>query len=78
MTEELRYVPDEPVLAFLCEYSHDPVMAPHAAEHIENDYVLCTNDPMVTTKVTENNKLCLQGEFNGYLSFCYDYKESKI
>ena len=67
VTEELRYVPDEPVLAFLCEYSHDPVIAPHAAEHIENDYVLCTKDPMATTKVTENNKLCLQGEFNGYL-----------
>ena len=42
---------------------------------------------MVTTEVTEINKLCLQGEFNGYLTFCYDFifhlsnkdcKESKI
>ena len=78
VTEELRYIPDEPVLAFLCEYPHDPVMAPHAAEHIEKDSVLCTKDPTVTIAVTENNKLCLQGEFNGYLSFCYDFKESKI
>ena len=31
VTEELRYIPDQPVLAFLCEYPHDPVMAPHAA-----------------------------------------------
>ena len=73
VTEELRYIPDEPILAFLCEYPHDPVMALHAAEHIENDYVLCTKDPMVTTEVTEINKLCLQGEFNGYLTFCYDF-----
>ena len=65
VTEELRYIPDQPVLAFLCEYPHDPVMAPHAAEYIEDNCVLCTNDPMVTTEVTENNKVCLQGEFNG-------------
>ena len=61
VTEELRYIPDQPVLAFLCEYPHDPVMAPHAAEYIEDNCVLCTNDPIVTTDVTENNKLCLQG-----------------
>ena len=73
VTEELRYIPDEPVQALLCEYPHDPVIAPHAAEYIEDDYVLCTKDPMVTTEVTENNKICLQGEFNGYLSFCYDF-----
>ena len=88
VTEELRYIPNEPVLAFLCEYPHDPVMAPHAAEYIEDDCVLCTMDPTVTTEVSENNKLCLQGEFNSYLSFCYDFysvfikhkdcKESKI
>ena len=73
VTEELRYIPDQPVLAFLCEYPHDPVMAPHAAEYIEDNCVLCTNDPMVTTEVTENNKLCLQGEFNGSLFLCYDF-----
>ena len=72
VTEELRYIPDQPVLAFLCEYPHDPVMAPHAAEYIEDNCVLCTNDPMVTTEVTENNKVCLQGEFNGNLFHCYD------
>ena len=74
VTEELRYTPDEPVLAFLCEYPHDPVIAPHAAEYIEDDSVLCTKDPMVTTEVTENKKNCLQGEFNAYLSFFFTYK----
>ena len=69
VTEELRYIPDQPVLAFLCEYPHDPVMVPHAAEYIEDNCVLCTNDPIVTTEVTENNKLCLQGEFNGNYFF---------
>ena len=71
VTEELRYIPDEPILAFLCEYPHDPVIAPHAAEYIEDDSVLCTKDPMVTTEVTENKKICLQGEFNAYLSFFF-------
>ena len=69
VTEELRYIPDKPILAFLCEYPHDPVMTPHAAEYIEDDYVLCIKDPMVTTEVSENNKLWFQGEFNGYLFF---------
>ena len=64
VTEELRYFPDQPVLAFLCEYQHNPVLAPHAAEYLEKDYVLCTKDPMGTTKVAENNKIWLQGEFN--------------
>ena len=73
VTEELRYIPDQPVLAFLCEYPHDPVMTPHAAEYIGDDCVLCTNDPIVTTELSENNKLCLQGEFNGYLSFRCDF-----
>ena len=73
VTEELRYIPDEPILAFLCEYPHVPVMTPHAAEYIEDDYVLCTKDSMATTEVTENNKLCLQGEFNCYLFIIRDY-----
>ena len=72
VTEELRYIPDHSVLAFLCEYPHDPVMTPHAAEYIEDDVVLCTND-LIVTKLSEKNKVCLQGEFNGYLSFCYDF-----
>ena len=61
VTEELRYIPDEPVLAFLCEYPHDPVMTPHAAEYIEDDCVLCTKDPMMITKLSEKNKVWLQG-----------------
>ena len=78
VTEELRYIPDQPVLAFLCEHSHDPVMGPHAAQYIGDDCLLCTMDPMVTTEVTENNKLCLQGEFNCYLftirTFLFTYQ----
>ena len=66
VTEELRYIPDQPVMAFLCEHSHDPVMAPHAAEYIEDDCVLCTKDPMVTAGVTENNKMWLYGECNSF------------
>ena len=65
VTEELKYTPDQPILAFLCEYPHEPVTTPHAAEYIEDDCVLCTKDPIVT-EVTENNKLCLQGEFKCY------------
>ena len=66
VTEELRYFPDQPVLAFLCEYQHNPILAPHAAKYLEKGYVLCTKDPMGTTKVAENNKIWLQGEFNCY------------
>ena len=68
VTEELRYIPDQPVMAFLCEHSHDPSMAPHAAEYIEDDCILCTRDPMVTTEVTENNKIWFQGDFNCFSS----------
>ena len=71
VTEELRYIPDQPVMAFLCEYSHEPSIAPHAAEYIiEYDCILCTKDPRVTTEVTENNKIWLQSEFN-YFSSVY-------
>ena len=63
VTQELRYIPDQPVLAFLCEHPHDPFICPHAVEYIKEDnYLLCTKDPMVITKVTDANKLWLQGE----------------
>ena len=63
VTQELRYLPDQPVLAFLCEHPHVPFISPHAAEYIkEDDYLLCTKDPMVITKVTDVNKLWLQGK----------------
>ena len=68
VTEELRYNPDQSIMAFLCEHSHDPSMAPHAAEYIEDDCFLCTKDPMVTTEETENNKIWLEGEFNCFSS----------
>ena len=63
VTQELRYLPDQPVLAFLCEHPHVPFISPHAAEYIkEDDYLLCTKDPMVITKVTDVNKLWLQSK----------------
>ena len=63
VTQELRYIPDQPVLAFLCEHPHIPFISPHAAEDItEDDYLLCTKDPVVITKVTDANKLWLQGK----------------
>ena len=63
VTQELRYLPDQPVLAFLCEHQHDPFISPHAAEYIEeDDHLLCTKDPMVITKVTYANKCWLQGK----------------
>ena len=69
VTEDLRYISDQPVLTFLCEYPHDPSISPHVAEYIKDDYLLCTKDPMVITKVTDANKLWLQGET--YLLFSY-------
>ena len=33
VTEELRYIPDQPVLAFLCEYPHDPFIS-HVAVYM--------------------------------------------
>ena len=63
VTQELRYLPDQPVLAFLCEHPHVPFISPHAAEYImEDDYLLCTKDPMVITKVSDVNILCRQGK----------------
>ena len=66
VTQELRYLPDQPVLAFLCEHPHVPFISPHAAEYIKDikevEYLLCTKDPMVITKVTDVNKLWLQGK----------------
>ena len=70
VTKELRYVPDQPVLDFLCDYPHNPSISPHVAKYMkEDDYLLCTKDPMVITKVTDANKLWLQGEI--YLLFSY-------
>ena len=69
VTEDLRYISDQPVLTFLCEYPHDPSISPHVAEYVKDDYLLCTKDPMVITKVTDANKLWLQGET--YLLFSY-------
>ena len=62
VTEELRYTPDQPVLAFLCEYPHDPSISHVAVYMKEDDYLLCTKDPMGITEVSDANKLWLQGE----------------
>ena len=58
VTQELRYTPDQPVVAFLCNYEHDLAMAPHAAKHMkEGDYLLCTKDNMAITEVTDKQRL---------------------
>ena len=65
VTQELRYTPDQPVVAFLCNYEHNPAMSTHAATYMkEGDYLLCTKDNMVIIEVTATQRLCLQGRFN--------------
>ena len=65
VTKDLRYTPDQPEVAFLCNHQHNPAMAPHAAKYMkEGDYLLCTKDNMSVTDVTDNQRLWLQGVFN--------------
>ena len=65
VTMDLRYPPDQPVVAFLCNYQHNPAMAPHAAIYIEEGgYLLCSKDHMVITEVTNIQRLWLSGKFN--------------
>ena len=65
VTQELRYTRDEPVMAFLCNYEHNPAMSSHAAKYMkEGDYLLCTKDNMAITEVANNQRLWLQGRFN--------------
>ena len=62
VTQELRYTPNQPVVAFLCNHQHNPAMSLHAAK--EGGYLLCTKDNMIITEVTDNERLWLQGLFN--------------
>ena len=65
VTRDLRYPPDQPVVAFLCNHQHNPAMSPHAAKYMkEGDYLLCTRDHMSVTDVTDNQRFWLQGRFN--------------
>ena len=65
VTRDLRYTPDQPVVAFLCNYQHNPAMSPHAAKYMEKGgYLLCTKDHMAITEVTDSQRLWLQGRFN--------------
>ena len=65
VTQELRYTPDQPVVAFLCNYEHKPAMSPHAAKYMkEGDYLLCTKDNNAITEVTDKQRLWFQGRFN--------------
>ena len=65
VTRDLRYNPDQPVVAFLCNHQHNPAMAPHAAKYMEEGgNLLCTKDHMSITEVTDNQRLWLQGRFN--------------
>ena len=65
VTRDLRYIPDQPVVAFLCNYEHNPAMSPHAAKYMEEGgYLLCTKDHMAITEVTNNQRFWLQGRYN--------------
>ena len=65
VTREMRYIPDQPVVAFLCNYQHNPAMSPHAAKYMEEGgYLLCTKDHMTITGLTDIQRLWLQGMFN--------------
>ena len=61
VTEALHYVPDEPVLAFECVVQHKARYSLHAAEYIrgEVDYLICTRDPSIHGKVTDDHRLWL-------------------
>ena len=62
VTQELRYTPDQPVVAFLCNHQHNPAISSHAAKYMkEGDYLLCTKDNMAITEVADNQRLWLQG-----------------
>ena len=65
VTRDLRYTPDQPMVAFLCNYQHNPAMSPHAAKYMEKGgSLLCTKDHMAITEVTDSQRLWLQGRFN--------------
>ena len=66
VTQELIYTPDQPVLAFLCNYQHNPAMTPHPARYIKDgSYLHCTKDSMViTAEVTDIQSLWLQGRLS--------------
>ena len=61
----MRYTPDQPIVAFLCNYEHNPAMSPHVAKYMkEGDYLLCTKNNMAITEVPGKLRLWLQGRFN--------------
>ena len=65
VTRDLRYTPDKPEVAFLCNYEHNPAMSPHAAKYMEEGgKLLCTKDHMAITEVTDNQRFWLQGRCN--------------
>ena len=59
VTETLCYVPDEPVLAFECVVEHTSRYSLHVAEYIkrEGDYLICTREPSIHGKVTDEHRL---------------------
>ena len=66
VTLELRYTPNQPVLAFLCNHQHNQAMAPHPARYIKHgSYLHCTKDSVViTAEVTDIQRHWLQGRLN--------------
>ena len=61
VTEELRYVADQPVVAFTCEHHYQ---TPHAAEYISSgSYLLCTKDSYIINGVKDKYLLWLDSMF---------------
>ena len=62
VAEELRYVADQPVVAFICEHHHQ--QTPHAAEYIRSgSYLLCTKDSNIVNEVKDKYLLWLDSKF---------------
>ena len=60
VTDTLHYVRDEPVLAFVCVAEHTTSYSLHAAEYIKgevDDYLICTREPSIHGKVTDDHRL---------------------
>ena len=63
VTQELRYTPDQPVLAFLCNHHHNSAMPPHPTKYIQDGgYLHCTKDAtVITAEVTDIQRHWLRG-----------------
>ena len=60
VTEELGYLPDQPVVAFICKRHCN---TPHAATFLETDHhLLCTKESSVKNRIKDKHLLWLESE----------------